>query len=348
MILNEPAAQKEAFNLASLLTNVNPYNLIKPKVANGCLLSIVMVNDLAKLSLNLTKPDIHARGMTTNDDILNQEIITSKKLIVGNKFPLLAGGMNWIATVVNRSTSTFATNTRALEDLLGIVTREGEFSESIKKSLPLCGNTVYGYKAPHKTGAGIRTPQAIEAIHDAPASFFVSAHTHTLSMVGCMGLTSVRLVSLIASSPNPVQSTASELRTSGGGYKPSIKEAATCWLLPLPKNRNLSGLSPQFAAICRQLPPKFTISPQRLSRKPAAFWRGITFAFLPDVFAQGAHMLNYFRVAGCATARSGELVEFVYIVDARSAISAKAEALNQARNERLSHIQITRVREVAA
>ncbi len=87
MILNEPAAQKEAFNLANLLTNVNPYNLIKPKVANGCLLSIVMVNDLAKLSLNLTKPDIHARGMTTNDDILNQEIITSKKLIVGNKFP---------------------------------------------------------------------------------------------------------------------------------------------------------------------------------------------------------------------------------------------------------------------
>ncbi|MBB8784854.1 ash family protein [Escherichia coli] len=223
-----------------------------------------------------------------------------------------------------------------------------EFSESIKKSLPLCGNTVYGYKAPHKTGAGIRTPQAIEAIHDAPASFFVSAHTHTLSMVGCMGLTSVRLVSLIASSPNPVQSTASELRTSSGGYKPSIKEAATCWLLPLPKNRNLSGLSQQFAAICRQLPPKFTISPQRLSRKPAAFWRGITFAFLPDVFAQGAHMLNYFRVAGCATARSGELVEFVYIVDARSAISAKAEALNQARNERLSHIQITRIREVAA
>lgn len=59
-------------------------------------------------------------------------------------------------------------------------------------------------------------------------------------------------------------------------------------------------------------------------------------------------MLNYFRVAGCATARSGELVEFVYIVDARSAISAKTEALNQARNERLSHIQITHVREVAA
>ncbi|MCK3250868.1 ash family protein, partial [Escherichia coli] len=131
-----------------------------------------------------------------------------------------------------------------------------EFSESIKKSLPLCGNTVYGYKAPHKTGAGIGLPLTIEAIHDAPASFFVSAHTHTLSMVGCMGLPSGRLVSLIASKANSVQSTASKIGLLGGGYKPSIKEAATCWLLPLPKNRNLSGLSPQFAAIARQLPPK--------------------------------------------------------------------------------------------
>ena len=43
MILNEPAAQKEAFNLASLLTNVNPYNL--------------------------SKPDIHRRAVATNDDI---------------------------------------------------------------------------------------------------------------------------------------------------------------------------------------------------------------------------------------------------------------------------------------
>ncbi len=178
MILNEPAAQKEAFNLASLLTNVNPYNLIKPKVANGCLLSIVMVNDLAKLSLNLTKPDIHARGMTTNDDILNQEIITSKKLIVGNKFPLLAGGMNWIATVVNRSTSTFATNTRALEDLLGVVTREGEFSESIKKSLPTIANPVYGYSAPAKSGVGIGVPVIIRAHNTRHACFFVPRMLH--------------------------------------------------------------------------------------------------------------------------------------------------------------------------
>lgn len=125
--------QSKEFPLAGLLTNVNPQNLIKPKVVNDYLLSIVMAKDLAKLSLNLTKPDIHARGMTTNDDILNQEKITSKKLAVGNKFLLLAGGVNWCATVMGRVTSAFASSTHAPEDFLGVVTREGEYSESIKK-----------------------------------------------------------------------------------------------------------------------------------------------------------------------------------------------------------------------
>lgn len=125
--------QSKEFPLAGLLTNVNPQNLIKPKVVNDYLLSIVMAKDLAKLSLNLTKPDIHARGMTTNDDILNQEKITSKKLAVGNKFLLLAGGVNWCATVMGRVTSAFASSTHATEDFLGVVTREGEYSESIKK-----------------------------------------------------------------------------------------------------------------------------------------------------------------------------------------------------------------------
>ncbi|MCV5862837.1 hypothetical protein OFN36_27915, partial [Escherichia coli] len=47
-----------------------------------------------------------------------------------------------------------------------------EFSESIKKSLPLCGNTVYGYKAPHKTGAGILNPIQSKA-HNRASGFFV-------------------------------------------------------------------------------------------------------------------------------------------------------------------------------
>ncbi|MBJ1992775.1 Rha family transcriptional regulator, partial [Escherichia coli] len=41
-----------------------------------------------------------------------------------------------------------------------------------------------------------------------------------------MGPTSVGLVPLIASCSNPVQSTASELATSSGGYQSPIKEAA--------------------------------------------------------------------------------------------------------------------------
>ncbi len=104
----------------------------------------------------------------------------------------------------------------------------------VKNQLIATSGNGYYPRAPHKTGVGIRTPLTIEAIHDAPASFFVSAHTHTLSMVGCTGLTSVRLVPLIASSPNPVQSTASEFRTSGGGYIPPIKEAAIMATIPTP------------------------------------------------------------------------------------------------------------------
>ncbi|EBK2615842.1 TPA: ash family protein [Salmonella enterica] len=229
-----------------------------------------------------------------------------------------------------------------------------------KKGLRSEGIPVYGYSAPAKSGAGIGVLVIRMATHDAPSVFFCAVSlTHPFferwdiiqrlarAMVAQAGASSEAPVSIRAGYANPAWATTSEIGVSGGSVTRYRMEAAA-WLLPSPKIRNLFGLSQQFAAICRQLPPKFTISPLKLSRKPAAFWRGITFAFSPDVFAQGAHMLNYFRVAGCATARSGELVEFVYIVDARSAISAKADALNQARNERLSHIQITRVREVAA
>ncbi|EFM8157100.1 ash family protein [Escherichia coli] len=94
------------------------------------------------------------------------------------------------------------------------------------------GKNGYDSRAPHKTGVGIATPLEIKAIQTPHASFFVSAHTHTYTMVGCTGLPSGRLVPFIASCSNPVQSTASELATSGGGYIPSIKEAATMATVP--------------------------------------------------------------------------------------------------------------------
>ncbi|WP_420043314.1 host cell division inhibitor Icd-like protein [Escherichia coli] len=209
-----------------------------------------MAKDLAKLSLNLSKPDIHARGMTTNDDILNQEIITSKKLIVGNKFPLLAGGMNWIATVVNRSTSTFATNTRALEDLLGVVTREGEFSESIKKSLPLCGNTVYGYSAPAKSGAGIGVLQLSTAHNRAKCGFFVCVARLHPSMVGWARASKDAPVSVEAGTPTSFSSPP-VIGVFGGDFKHHSTEAAAM-LATIPTQK------PQFiwiiAAVRRDMP----------------------------------------------------------------------------------------------
>ncbi|EPS2623472.1 ash family protein [Escherichia coli] len=330
MILNEPAAQKEAFNLASLLTNVNPYNLIKPKVANGCLLSIVMVNDLAKLSLNLTKPDIHARGMTTNDDILNQEIITSKKLIVGNKFPLLAGGMNWIATVVNRSASTFETNTRALEDLSDVVTREGEYSESIKKGS--ASRSDHQHRKPcYISPAGVNPPAGREnpfneqkATQTRPASFFVSCHratipsgkARTVSMVALVGQPKGWPVSFCAGFLTPASVTAPyECENSGGDSLNLQKEAATCWLLPLPQNRNLSGLSPQFAAIARQLPPKFIILLPSLNAMLAVLWCAITSAFLLVVSAWRWHMIKTYDVHMDPLERTSQIITLTEVIN---------------------------------
>lgn len=114
----------------------------------------------------------------------------------------------------------------------------------VKNLLLATASQGYDLYAPHKTGAGITTPLTIKAIHDAPASFFVSMHTHTHTMVGCTGPTSVGLVSLIASCGNPVQSTASELTTSGGGDIPSIKEAANMATIP-------TLVHSQTAFICR-------------------------------------------------------------------------------------------------
>ncbi|EJN3872697.1 host cell division inhibitor Icd-like protein [Escherichia coli] len=95
----------------------------------------------------------------------------------------------------------------------------------INTSDHLSPKAVYTGSIPYKTGIGISTPLESKAIQTPHASFFVSAHTHTSTMVGCMGLPSGRLVTLDASSANPVQSTASELSTSGGGYIPTSKEA---------------------------------------------------------------------------------------------------------------------------
>lgn len=335
MILRKSAVQKEAINLAGLLANVNPQNLIKP--------------------------DIHRRAFATNDDILEAFSVLriGLRILISPKF--------FSHFVTSTREKVFSDNTTPVENYSAVlsfwsITRPlGEFSDYVKKGSAYRSdhqqeNQCYSPHVAAKSATGRGNPNYLQATPDAESVFFcVDATAHqfntakirSVSMVALVGRRSRLPVSCKAGISTPANVTAISERGNSGGDSSYLQEAAT-WLLSPPQNRHSSGLSAQFAAIARQSPQKSTISPQNPSRKPAAFWRGITFAFSPDAFAQGAHMLNYFRVAGCATARSGEVVEFVYIVDARSAISAKAEALNQARNERLSHIQITRIREVAA
>lgn len=97
-------------------------------------------------------------------------------------------------------------------------------------------------------------------------------------MVGWMGAERSAPVSCNAGYANPVQLTTSEIGVSGGGNKSQLQEAAIMATTPT-QNRNLSGLSPQFAAIARQLPPKFIILLPSLNAMLAVLWCAITSAF---------------------------------------------------------------------
>ncbi|EHP8719107.1 host cell division inhibitor Icd-like protein [Salmonella enterica subsp. enterica serovar Infantis] len=256
------AAQMKGFPLAGLLSNV-------------------MAENLAKLSLNLTKPDIFARGMMTNDDISN---LIKPDAAECKTMPYIRDYV--VCTAPNFETSTrggvFGEVRAREEGFSNITTRggnhstgvsfrrstrvhEGEFSESIKKGLPTIANPVYRYSAPAKSGAGIGVPEMIKATHDAPSVFFCAVNpTHAFFsdagiiiraaheiMVGWMGASTEAPVSLIAGYANPIQSTTSKIGVFGGGFKTQIKEAAAM-LATIPTQ------NPQFiwliAAVRRDMP----------------------------------------------------------------------------------------------
>ncbi|WP_049085538.1 ash family protein [Klebsiella grimontii] len=236
-----------------------------------------------------------------------------------------------------------------------------EFFESIKKDLMFYVIPVYGYSAPAKSGAGIGVLVKLSAIHDAPSVFFcvvssvhpffsgsVSFRTCIRIMVGWAGASSEAPVSDNAGYANPVQSITSEIGVSGDGFNPLLSEAATCRLLPLPKIRNLSGLSPLFAAICRQLKPKSITSPHILSAKPAALWFGSTSAFSLVASVWRWLMRNYFRITGYAVNKRGLTVGIGYQLISSDTKTATAHAVIQAQREGFRHVRITRVQEVAA
>lgn len=230
-----------------------------------------------------------------------------------------------------------------------------------KKGLRPDGIPVYGYSAPAKSGARIGVLITLKATHDAPSVFFCAVSlTHPFferwyiiqrlsrAMVAQAGASSEAPVSFRAGYANPVWATTSEIGVSGGGVTRYLKEAALCWLLPLPKFRNLSGLSPLFAEICRQLPQKFTISPHLLSVMPAVLWFAITSAFLPAASVWRWLMRNYFRITGYAVNKRGLTVGIGYQLISSDTKTATAHAVLQAQREGLSHVRITRVQEVSA
>ena len=229
-----------------------------------------------------------------------------------------------------------------------------------KKGLRTDGIPVYGYSAPAKSGAGIGVLVIRMATHDAPSVFFCAVSlTHPFferwdiiqrlarAMVAQAGASSEAPVSIRAGYANPAWATTSEIGVSGGSVTRYRMEAAA-WLLPSPKFRNLSGLSPLFAAICRQLPQKFTISPHLLSVKPAVLWFGITSAFSLVASVWRWLMRNYFRITGYAVNKRGLTVGIGYQLISSDTKTATAHAVLQAQREGLSHVRITRVQEVLA
>ena len=229
-----------------------------------------------------------------------------------------------------------------------------------KKGLRSEGIPVYGYSAPAKSGAGIGVLVIRMATHDAPSVFFCAVSlTHPFferwdiiqrlarAMVAQAGASSEAPVSIRAGYANPAWATTSEIGVSGGSVTRYRMEAAA-WLLPSPKIRNLSGLSPLFAAIYRQLPQKFTILPRLLSAKPAVLWFGITSAFSLVASVWRWLMRNYFRITGYAVNKRGLTVGIGYQLISSDTKTATAHAVLQAQREGLSHVRITRVQEVSA
>lgn len=237
MILNEPAAQKEAINLAGLLANVNPYNL--------------------------SKPDIHRRAVATNDDILEafSGLRIGLRILINPKF--------FSHFVTSTREKVFSDNTTPVENYSAVlsfrsITRpSGEFSDYVKKGSTYRSdhqqeNQCYSPSVAAKSATGRGNPNTLRATQTPKASFFVSVHyahqisglVRTVSMVALVGLRSRRPVSFVSGISTPANVTAISERGNSGGDSLNTKEAAIMATTPTQ--------NPQFiwliAAVRRDMP----------------------------------------------------------------------------------------------
>ncbi|WP_329798886.1 host cell division inhibitor Icd-like protein [Klebsiella quasipneumoniae] len=238
MILRKSAVQEGAFNLAGLLANVNPQNLIKP--------------------------DIHRRAVATNEDILEafSGLRIGLRILINPKF--------FSHFVTSTREKVFSDNTTPVENYSAVlsfwsITRPlGKFSDYLKKGSAYRSdhqqeNQCYSPSVAAKSATGICTPNTHRATQTPKASFFVSNHyAHLISgpvrnesMVALVGLRSRRPVSFVSGSANPADVTANHDICTSGGDSLNTKEAA--YMLATTPTQN-----PQFiwliAAVRRDMP----------------------------------------------------------------------------------------------
>ena len=239
MILRKSAVQEGAFNLAGLLANVNPQNLIKP--------------------------DIHRRAVATNYDILEafSGLRIGLRILINPKF--------FSHFVTSTREKVFSDNTTPVENYSAVlsfrsITRpSGKFSDYVKKGIAYRsdhqqGNQCYSPNVAAKSATGRRNPSKQKAIPDAESVFFcivATAHLsnagkiRTLSMVALVGRRSRLPDSFCSGIPTPANVTAiSERRNSGGD---SLKQKEAAAMLATTPTQN-----PQFiwliAAVRRDMP----------------------------------------------------------------------------------------------
>lgn len=234
MILRKSAFQSKGISLAGMLSNVDIYNL--------------------------SKPDIHRRAVTTNDDIL--EAFSGLRILINPKF------FSHFETSTREKV--FSDNTTPVENYSAVlsfwsITRPlGEFSDYVKKGSAYRSdhqqeNQCYSPHVAAKSATGICTPNTHRATQTPKASFFVSNHyAHLISgpvrnesMVALVGLRSRRPVSFVSGSANPADVTANHDICTSGGDSLNTKEAA--YMLATTPTQN-----PQFiwliAAVRRDMP----------------------------------------------------------------------------------------------
>ena len=209
--------QKKTFSLAGM----------SPKSSNMTAKSGINTADTSKVyHLLVVGTDALTIPEISGDDISIEKVsgCARKYLVVDDVFRSCSD-----------STKTFV-HVRDVNEMSAMYCASGasntEFSESIKKSLPLCGNTVYGYKAPHKTGAGILNLLTNEA-HNRASGFFVRTVLPRLFrvriMAGRTGPTSVGPDSLLSGVENPVRLATPRFSTLDGELFLSPSKEATPW-----------------------------------------------------------------------------------------------------------------------